>query len=504
MKLIQYILLAAVFTGLALACDKTGPEGGNTGTPDGCPVTYVRFPAQTIYSGDRIPVIGSGFSDRADFFLVNTVSGTSIEITDVTVTASGIEMTVDAVAGEYIFVIEQDGRWELGTITVEARPIDVTVGTFPQYCIPGESLTVTGMGFAESATLTLESPDGTRTSLRTEASESSLTAIIPDDSPKGRLKLIIVQDNGEQTVSSTFFVTTVKRLMTFRSTVGSGESTVVRELSFTRDGDGSVTGCSPFSLSVNQGSDGRTEYNFTASADNEEEGYYSFILKVDQGRNRVVSSTFELERTDPGSGQVTTVTEEFPWDYGNTGFLSWYDGRMSNELSAVDGKNQERDYCILTLFLNCGLRISELVNLDCKDIQEDALRVLGKGNKVRILYLNDACQDALKRYLAVRRPITGRDADALFLSSQNERISRSTVHAMVKKRLLEAGLDVREYSSHKLRHTAATLMLQNGVDVRAVQEVLGHDHLNTTEIYTHVQTSRLMGLHRLYHPRTRT
>lgn len=337
MKLIQYILLAAVFTGLALACDKTGPEGGNTGTPDGCPVTYVRFPAQTIYSGDRIPVIGSGFSDRADFFLVNTVSGTSIEIADVTVTASGIEMTVDAVAGEYIFVIEQDGRWELGTITVEARPIDVTVGTFPQYCIPGESLTVTGMGFAESATLTLESPDGTRTSLRTEASESSLTALIPDDSPKGRLKLIIVQDNGEQTVSSSFFVTTVKRLMTFRSTVGSGESTVVRELSFTRDGDGSVTGCSPFSLSVNQGSDGRTEYNFTASADNEDEGYYSFILKVDQGRNRVVSSTFELERTDPGSGQVTTVTEEFPWDYGNTGFLSWYDGRMSNELSAVDG-----------------------------------------------------------------------------------------------------------------------------------------------------------------------
>ena len=110
------------------------------------------------------------------------------------------------------------------------------------------------------------------------------------------------------------------------------------------------------------------------------------------------------------------------------------------------------------------------------------MRILGKGNKVRILYLNDACQAALNRYLAVRRPITGRDANALFLSSQNERISRSTVHAMVKKRLLEAGLDATQYSSHKLRHTAATLMLQNGVDVRAVQEVLGHDHLNTTEI----------------------
>ena len=160
-------------------------------------------------------------------------------------------------------------------------------------------------------------------------------------------------------------------------------------------------------------------------------------------------------------------------------------------LDSVDGKNQERDYCILTLFLNCGLRISELVGLNTTDIQGDALRVLGKGNKVRIIYLNDACMSALQRYLAVRRPITGRDANALFLSSRNERISRSTVHAMVKKRLGEAGIDASQYSSHKLRHTAATLMLQNGVDVRAVQEVLGHDHLNTTEIYTHIDNDSL-------------
>ncbi len=160
-------------------------------------------------------------------------------------------------------------------------------------------------------------------------------------------------------------------------------------------------------------------------------------------------------------------------------------------LDSVDGKHQERDYCILTLFLNCGLRISELVGLNLRDIQQDALRILGKGNKVRIIYLNDACQEALKAYLAVRRPISGRDADALFLSAQNERISRSTVHAMVKKRLAAAGLNASEYSSHKLRHTAATLMLQNGVDVRAVQEVLGHDHLNTTEIYTHIDNDAL-------------
>lgn len=160
-------------------------------------------------------------------------------------------------------------------------------------------------------------------------------------------------------------------------------------------------------------------------------------------------------------------------------------------LGSVDGKNSERDYCILTLFLNCGLRISELVGLNLHDMQGETLRVLGKGNKVRIIYLNDACQEALKRYLAVRRPIVGRDSNALFLSAQNERISRSTVHAMVKKRLGEAGIDASQYSSHKLRHTAATLMLQNGVDVRAVQEVLGHDHLNTTEIYTHIDNESL-------------
>lgn len=129
-------------------------------------------------------------------------------------------------------------------------------------------------------------------------------------------------------------------------------------------------------------------------------------------------------------------------------------------LSSVDGQNRERDYCILTLFLNCGLRISELCALNTTDIQDDALRVLGKGNKVRIVYLNDACKEALSGYLAMRRPIVGRDQNALFLSSRNERVSRSTVHALVKKHLSEAGLDSTQYSAHKLRHTAATLMLQ--------------------------------------------
>ena len=160
-------------------------------------------------------------------------------------------------------------------------------------------------------------------------------------------------------------------------------------------------------------------------------------------------------------------------------------------LNAVDGPSRERDYCILTLFLNCGLRISELIGLNISDIHGDALRVLGKGNKVRVVYLNQACKDAMTQYLRVRRPISGNDRDALFLSAQNKRISRSTVHALVKKHLSMAGLDSTQYSSHKLRHTAATLMLQNGVDVKAVQEVLGHEHLNTTEIYTHIDNESL-------------
>ncbi len=160
-------------------------------------------------------------------------------------------------------------------------------------------------------------------------------------------------------------------------------------------------------------------------------------------------------------------------------------------LEGVDGPNRERDLCILTLFLNCGLRISELIGLNRSDIQDDALRVLGKGDKVRIVYLNQACKNALAAYLQVRPVVGGKDQDALFVSRNRQRISRATVHSLVKKHLADAGLDSQRYSSHKLRHTAATLMLQNGVDVKAVQEVLGHEHLNTTEIYTHIDNESL-------------
>lgn len=160
-------------------------------------------------------------------------------------------------------------------------------------------------------------------------------------------------------------------------------------------------------------------------------------------------------------------------------------------LEAVDGAYKERDYCILTLFLNCGLRISELIGLNVNDIHGSQLRVLGKGNKERMLFLNDACLSALEDYLAVRGTVGILEPNALFISQRRRRISKAAVEKMVKKCLTAAGLDSSQYSPHKLRHTAATLMLQNGVDVRTLQEVLGHENLNTTQIYTHVDSENL-------------
>ena len=160
-------------------------------------------------------------------------------------------------------------------------------------------------------------------------------------------------------------------------------------------------------------------------------------------------------------------------------------------LGSIDGVNADRDYCMITLFLNCGLRISELIGLNIPDIRADSIRVLGKGNKERIVFLNDASADAINNYLAIRKDIAAVDKNALFLSNRRTRISKSNVHDLVKKHILVAGLDSSKYSAHKLRHTAATLMLRSGVDVRTLQEILGHEHLNTTQIYTHVENDSL-------------
>ena len=160
-------------------------------------------------------------------------------------------------------------------------------------------------------------------------------------------------------------------------------------------------------------------------------------------------------------------------------------------LSAVDGRNRERDYCILCLFLNCGLRISEMAGLDLADIRSDSLLIHGKGNKERVVYLNDACVSALNAWLAVRKDIAAVDKKAVFLSNRRKRVSVDAIQVMVHNTLLKAGLDASAISPHKLRHTAATLMLQNGVDVRTLQELLGHESLNTTQIYTHIANAEL-------------
>lgn len=147
-----------------------------------------------------------------------------------------------------------------------------------------------------------------------------------------------------------------------------------------------------------------------------------------------------------------------------------------------------RDYCMITLMLNCGMRVSELVGINLEDIRDNTLRLLGKGNKERIVYLNDACMSALQNYLPLRKaPETGTDRNALFLSAQHRRMTTRRVEQIVEKYMKASGLDGRGYSPHKLRHTAATLMYQHGgVDIRALKEILGHANIGTTEIYTHI------------------
>lgn len=170
--------------------------------------------------------------------------------------------------------------------------------------------------------------------------------------------------------------------------------------------------------------------------------------------------------------------------------------KLLDVASDEDNRNSERDYAITTLFLNCGMRLSELVNINIKDIQFDdcKMTVIGKGNKERTIYLNNACMRAVSQYLSVRpkEGIEYKSKDALFLSERRERISNRTVQYIVKKELQKAGLDTNKYSVHKLRHTAATLMYQYGnVDIRALQELLGHASISTTEIYTHVANEQV-------------
>ena len=147
----------------------------------------------------------------------------------------------------------------------------------------------------------------------------------------------------------------------------------------------------------------------------------------------------------------------------------------------------ERDYCMLTLFLNCGLRLAELRGIDLDHIHGTVLTVIGKGNKERTIYLNQACLDAIAEWLPKRANMNIKPSaqKAMFISKRGTRISDDMIQIIIKNLLMQAGIDTRVYSVHKLRHTAATLMLQNGVDVRTLQSV------STTQIYTHVDEQQL-------------
>ena len=178
-------------------------------------------------------------------------------------------------------------------------------------------------------------------------------------------------------------------------------------------------------------------------------------------------------------------------------YLSLDDSRkLLSVASDEENRNKERDFAITTLFLNCGMRLSELVNINITDIDfsECKMNVIGKGNKERTIYLNKACINAINSYISVKpnNNIKSNSKNALFLSERRERISKRTVQHIIYKELEKAGLDTKKYSVHKLRHTAATLMYQYGnVDIRALQELLGHESISTTEIYTHVSNNQV-------------
>lgn len=166
---------------------------------------------------------------------------------------------------------------------------------------------------------------------------------------------------------------------------------------------------------------------------------------------------------------------------------------LNDSIKLLENMNKEdpyyyRDYCIITLFLNCGMRLSELVGLNLQDVNLDerTMRLLGKGNKERIIHINDACADSIVQYVKEREksPI---EPDALFLSKRGTRITNRRVQQIVDNALRDSNLDNQGYSTHKLRHTAATLMYQHGnVDTLILKEILGHKSISTTEIYTHI------------------
>lgn len=359
MDSLKFILLSAIFMAMAFSCKEAGPPDDDGSTPDGCPVTYVRLPSVPVYSGDRVCVIGTGFSSDASYYLESTAAPDNTEIlTDVTVTPSGIEFTARVTAGGYMLVVEQDGRWELGTITVEMREIEAVIGSVPEYCLPGGSFTVSGTGFSSSSAMVLEDPEtGLRTALATESGTGKLTASVPQDAPRGKSTLILLQDGAEMIISDRFFITTEKKLAGMKYTLTAGTSEgPVWEISVTRNGNGDITECEPYSLVINENGDSGTGLDFIASDEDKANGYSDFTLAVDAVSEHVVSASFGTGETDPDTGK--DILKTFTWDYSGD-YLSYIVTPKNTGRIAV---TDEGNISLEDFWVDCSYGDPSLVN----------------------------------------------------------------------------------------------------------------------------------------------
>ena len=205
-------------------------------------------------------------------------------------------------------------------------------------------------------------------------------------------------------------------------------------------------------------------------------GFYKFLIVIEHCIDKNPAENIELPKKKKRLPKYLTLEESI--------------SLLEAVAKDTDSRYRERNYCVITIFLNCGIRLSELTGISISDLDPElrSMRVIGKGNKERIVYLNDACANAIKDYIAVRgKDGEIKDKNALFISREHRRMSNIGVQKMVEKYFKKAGLEYKHYSVHKLRHTAATLMYQTGkVDVRVLKDILGHEQLNTTQIYTHI------------------
>lgn len=162
-------------------------------------------------------------------------------------------------------------------------------------------------------------------------------------------------------------------------------------------------------------------------------------------------------------------------------------------LKTIDGQFQERDYCMILLFLTCGMRLSELTRINLKDFSDKTLKIVGKGNKPRTVPLNQMCLEAIADYRAIRDGLPNLvDKDAMFVSKRTgKRIGNRQVEKIVTKYIAESGLQATGCTTHSLRHSAATMYYRAGVDLQQIARILGHSSTKVTEIYTHIDESSL-------------